>query len=293
VIEPVSHAIDANGLRIVVHRWGGDGSPVLLAHPTGFHGRVWASVAEQLVARGREVWSFDFRGHGDSDVPSIESESYSWKGFADDVLAVTRHLDLAGRDDLLACGHSKGGAALLIAEQEAPATYTRMWTYEPIMFLEPSPVPDDDFVLARSARKRRNEWSSIDEAYDSYASKLPLADIEPETLRAYVEHGLRDRGDGVYELKCPPEVEAQMYAMGPGNNAYGRLGEVAAVVRIVCGETSSDITPAFGAKIAARLPHGSFEVMPGQGHFGPHADTDATVASMLRFATETGAATRA
>ena len=39
------------------------GAPrILLAHPTGFHGRVWAPVAERLVAAGRHVWSLDFRG---------------------------------------------------------------------------------------------------------------------------------------------------------------------------------------------------------------------------------------
>ena len=112
---------DANGVGLAVHDWGGDGPPVLLAHPTGFHGRIWAPVAARLVGRGRHVWSFDFRGHGDSDAPGLDDDSYSWHGFADDVLAVTRHLGLAGRDDLLACGHSKGGAALLLGEATARA----------------------------------------------------------------------------------------------------------------------------------------------------------------------------
>ena len=52
--------LEALGVRdqvtLVVHDWGGDGAPTLLAHPTGFHGRVWAPVATRLVARGRRVW---------------------------------------------------------------------------------------------------------------------------------------------------------------------------------------------------------------------------------------------
>ena len=40
-----------SGVSLVVHDWGGDGDPVLLAHPTGFHGRAWAPVAAKLVAR--------------------------------------------------------------------------------------------------------------------------------------------------------------------------------------------------------------------------------------------------
>ena len=51
-VRPKSHSIDANGIPLVVHDWGGAGAPTLLAHPTGFHGRVWEPIAEQFVARG-------------------------------------------------------------------------------------------------------------------------------------------------------------------------------------------------------------------------------------------------
>ena len=295
MIEPVTHTIDANGIRIAVHDWGGDGSPVLLAHPTGFHGRIWGPIAERLVVRGHYVWSFDFRGHGDSDAPSVDAESYSWDGFAADVLAVARHLDLTGDPDVLACGHSKGAAALLLGEANAPGTFRRIWAYEPIMF--PSDVrlpPREEFGMAKAARRRRDQWPSIDAAFDAYASKPPLDVMREDALRAYVEYGLRDRGDGTYELKCRPEVEARIYTMGPNHDAYGRLAEIDAPVRVVCGETSTDISPAFGADIAARLPDGRLEVMVGAGHFGPQAEPDLTVTSMLRFAAETAdPATRA
>src|SRR5262249_11287121 len=145
---------------------------------------------------------------------------------------------------LVACGHSKGGAALLLGQASQPGTFARIWTYEPIIFDhdEPKP-PDDDFFLARAARKRRNEWTSPEEAFDSYASKPPLNVMTPESLRAYVDYGLRDRGDGVYELKCRPEVEAQVYTMGPNHDAFAKLPSIAAPVAVVCGETSMSIDP--------------------------------------------------
>jgi pimeloyl-ACP methyl ester carboxylesterase len=282
VPSPTSHATDADGIRLVVHDWGGTGPPVLLAHPTGFHGRVWESVAQQLVAAGRHVWSFDFRGHGDSEAPDID---YSWSGFADDALAVTAHLGLAGDPTLVACGHSKGGAALLLGEQRKPGTFARIWAYEPIMFpSEETLPPEEDFVLARSARKRRNEWQSTEEAFAAYASKPPLNVMTETSLRAYVEYGLRDRGDGVLELKCRPEVEARVFSMAPNNGAFARLGEIDADVLVVCGEKSRSIAPELGAQIAERIPHGRLEVMSGLGHFGPQQDPDRCVASILRFA---------
>jgi pimeloyl-ACP methyl ester carboxylesterase len=282
VTGPSSHAFAAEGIRLVVHDWGGAGAPVLLAHPTGFHGLVWAPVAQRLVASGRRVWSFDFRGHGDSDAPDVD---YSWHGFADDVLAVVEHLGVTGDPTLVACGHSKGGAAIILGEQTRAGTFTRIWAYEPIIFASENPLPpQEDFFLARAARKRRNLWHSTDEAFAAYASKAPLDVMTEASLRAYVDYGLRDRGDGVLELKCRPEIESRVYAMGPNHGAFSRLDEVASEVLVVCGETSTSVDPALGAQIADRLPNGRLEVLAGLGHFGPQQDPDASVESILRFA---------
>ena len=280
---PTSHSFDANGIRLVVHDWGGAGEPILLAHPTGFHGRVWEPVAQRLVASGRRVWSFDFRGHGDSDAPDAD---YSWHGFADDVLAVAEHLGVAGDPTLVACGHSKGGAALILGEQQRPGTFARIWAYEPIIFPSEDPLPpQEDFFMARTARKRRNAWHSTDEAFAAYASKPPLDVMTEASLRAYVEYGFRDRGDGVFELKCRPEIEARVYSMGPNHGAFARLGEIGSDVLVVCGETSTDVGSPLASQIAERIPHGHVEVLAGLGHFGPQEDPDACVASILRFST--------
>jgi pimeloyl-ACP methyl ester carboxylesterase len=289
VIEPVSSRVSAGPVQLAVHEWGGDGPPVLLAHPTGFHGRIWAPIAERLIARGRTVFSFDFRGHGDSDAPESD---YSWHGFADDVLAVTDHFALAGEPELLAAGHSKGGAALVLGETARPGTYARLWLYEPIIFptMEALP-PNEDFSMAQSARRRRNEWTSIEEAYAAYSSKPPLDVMTEESLHAYVDYGLRDRGDGVFELKCRPEVEAQVYTMGPNHGAFARLDEVQPPALVVCGEHTQSIPPDLARVIAERMPNGRFEVMPGVGHFGPQERPDAAVESMLGFAAATAAAT--
>jgi pimeloyl-ACP methyl ester carboxylesterase len=279
-----SHSVDGPAGRLVVHDWAGVGPPTLLAHATGFHGRIWAPVAERLVAAGRHVWSFDFRGHGDSDAPDPSGDAYTWSGFAADALAVAVHLGVAGDPALVACGHSKGATSLLLGEADRPGTFARIWAYEPILFPDDRAIPSaDDFPLSANARKRRNEWSSIDEAYDAYASKRPLSVMTPESLHAYVDYGLRDRGDGVFELKCRPEVEARVFAMAPGNGAWRHLPDVEALVLVLCGEASTDIGPRLGKRIAARLPHGRLEVWPGCGHFGPQQHPERSSESILRF----------
>ena len=282
--QPRSYAIAGPVGDLVVHDWGGDGAPTLLAHPTGFHGRVWAPVADRLVAAGRRVWSFDFRGHGDSVVPEPSGDAYAWSGFAADALAVVDALGIGGDPALVACGHSKGGASLLLGEVARPGTYPRIWGFEPIIFPNADVAPNDDFPLARSARRRRNEWKSVDEIYESYASKPPLDAMTPESLRAYVEYGVRDRGDGVLELKCRPDIEARVFTMAPANGAWKQLPRVGVPVVVVCGETSTDIGPPLARSIAERLPYGAVEVWPACGHFGPQQDPDRCASSILRFA---------
>jgi len=281
--QPRTYTVD--GPRaLAVHDWGGGDAPTLLAHPTGFHGRIWAPVAERLVAAGRHVWSFDFAGHGDSAAPEPTGNTYAWPSFAADALAVVDHLGVGGDPAFVACGHSKGAAALLLGESDRPGTYPRIWAYEPIIFPSSATVPVDDFPLAQSARRRRNEWPSVEAVYEAYASKPPLDVMTPESLRAYVEYGVRDRGDGVLELKCAPGVEASIYTMGPLNGAWEKLPHIASRVVVACGAESRDVGPPLAEAITDRIPHGELEVWAGCGHFGPQQDPDRCASSILRFA---------
>src|SRR5260221_7699854 len=150
MMQPRTYTIPGPAGALAVHDWNDaprnrNGTPILLAHPTGFHGRIWGPVAERLEAAGHRVWSLDFRGHGDSDAPVTATDDYSWDGFASDALAVVDHLGIAGDGALLACGHSKGATALLLGEARVPGTFQRIWAFEPIMFpaeLGPEQIPN-------------------------------------------------------------------------------------------------------------------------------------------------------
>jgi pimeloyl-ACP methyl ester carboxylesterase len=267
-----------DGVVVALHDLGGDGPPLLLAHATGFHARVWEPLARHLPEH--HCYALDFRGHGDSIVP--EGLTYEWDGFGDDVLAV---VDDLGLTHVPAVGHSKGGASLLLAEQNRPGTFRSLYLYEPIVFpselaLHGSPGENP---LAAGARRRRAQFASFDEAYDNFAAKAPLNALQPDVLRAYVDGGFAEQADGTVVLKCRPEVEAEVYTMGNRHHAFDHLRDVHAAVTVAIGLEEGFSPATFAAPIVEVLPHARLERHPELGHFGPLEDP-ARIATCIRAA---------
>ena len=221
------------------------------------------------------------RAHGDSKVGP--DGDLRWEAFADDLLAVIDHLDL---DRPIGIGHSKGGAALLLAEERRPGTFRGLWCWEPvIMPLAPSSGgPVDGNPLARSALNRRDTFDSFDAALENFASKPTMQAFHPQALEAYVRHGFSSGTDGSVHLKCRPENEAQVYQMARHHQAWASLGTVTYPVVIARGALGTGGPAAMAGPVAERLPHGRLEPHDELGHFGPMEDPDAIAASIQAFA---------
>lgn len=271
----------SDGFTIAVHHLAGDvdDPPLILAHATGLHGRCWIPVARRLT--GWRVLALDFRGHGDSDART--DHSYAWEGFADDVLAV---VDALCSRPPFAAGHSKGGAALLLAEGRRPGTFSGLWCYEPVV-LPPrlrgtGDAAGGDF-LAEAAERRRETFPSRDAALENFASKPPFDVVDREALEAYVDFGFEVQSDGSLRLKCPPRVEAAVYRQGPLHDAWRRLGSIACHVTVARGGLA--IGPAaFAEELAQSCRSATVEVYEDLGHFGPLQDPARTAGAIGRAA---------
>jgi pimeloyl-ACP methyl ester carboxylesterase len=269
----------SDGFDVAAWDLGGDGSPILMAHATGFHGLVWRPMASELG--DFHCYSFDERGHGDSSRPP--GHSYDWTGFADDALAV---VDGFGLERPYGVGHSAGGAALLLAEAARPGTFRALYVYEPVVMpIDGEPEPHDN-PLSAGALRRREFFPSKDEAFANFAAKPPFSALAPDALRAYVDHGFADTDDGQVRLKCRPADESQMYRMGSAHRAFSKFPEIQCPVVVACGADSDAFGPALIEMQAARLPHARTEVLTGLGHFGPLQDPAAVAAAVRRAFTE-------
>jgi len=257
-----------DGVRIVVHAFGGAGSPVLLSHATGFHAHCWEPLAASL-ARTHRVFGLDHRGYGDAE--TVDPASISWRSYGDDALAAARHVStLTDGAPIVGVGHSMGGASLLMAAHREPALFDSLFVFEPIVFPPPDPAAADrpESPLPAGARRRRASFPSFEAALENFASKPPLVSFHPAAREAYVRHGFKPSADGI-ELKCLPEHEARTYETGGTSGAWDDLPGVTVPTWVVSGALAAFQPSSFAIRVAERIPGSTYVQYDEMGHFGP------------------------
>jgi pimeloyl-ACP methyl ester carboxylesterase len=93
----------ADGTRLHVVDWSGDGPTIVLVHAWGLNSAMWTATVPALAADGLRVVTIDRRGHGRSDLPG---SGYDLDTLAGDIGAVLDRMDLR---DVVLLGHSMGG----------------------------------------------------------------------------------------------------------------------------------------------------------------------------------------
>lgn len=254
-------------VTLALHHLGGTGPDLLVCHATGFHGLAYAPLARGLVGTFT-VWALDFRGHGASTPP--RDEVFTWDGAVDDVLAA---IDAIGSSQVLAVGHSLGGAAILRAELARPGSIAAAYVYEPIVFPAEWLVHRGESPMSGPARNRRAAFPSKRAAYERYASRPPLDVLRPDALAAYVEHGFVDDPSGGVKLACLPEHEARMFE-ADDHVTLDDLVDLDLQLTIGVGLPEGDGGPAALAPGLAATVSGSRLVSYDLGHFGPLEDPD-------------------
>ena len=278
-----------DGVQLAVTDPGGDAPPLLAVHATGFCGEVLRPMCAAMGDAYRCI-TFDQRGHGMSSPPA--DRNFDWHGFATDVLSV---VDALGLTRPAGFGHSCGGAALLLAEEARPGTFSALYCYEPVVYPSDEPLDPsmDNNPLSAGAMRRRETFASREEALANFAAKAPFDCLDPQVLAAYVECGFvtGPEGDGgPVSLACERENEALVYANGFSHDAYARLGEVACPVTLACGSETDAFGVDFLQAFAARLPKSRVLVMEGLGHFGPLENPRTLADSLLGSLADTASA---
>jgi len=261
-LHPTSIQVQgAGGLTINVWDHGGDGPPLILAHCTGTHARIWDPLVEVLQT-DFHLYAVDTRAHGESHHPDSD-EGFAWNLSGEDLLCVVDALSLG--PGLLAAGHSAGAAHICYAELQRPGAFAKAVLIDPVI-APPGAYPKST-PLVESARRRKNSFDTLAEAESRFASKSPMNTWDPVVRTAYLNHAFNPTADGSITLKCPGPTEAKFYERGGSTDIFDRLGEIQAEVLLVTAE-HSNLRPFVTLQNAQFSGH-TFHEIQNTSHFIP------------------------
>ena len=136
--------------------------------------------------------------------------------------------------------------------------------------------------MVRSVRRRRRIFESREEAYTRFRAKPIFADWSDDSLRIYVEHGLREWAGGGFGLCWDVDWEAYYFS-----TVYERVWQELArlngvVPTLVVRASESNTFPYESvAPLRSLLPAADYVELEGQGHLFPLAAPELT-ARVLR-----------
>ena len=189
------------------------------------HGNGFCSMAYRpllvLLADSFDLWLSDVQGHGDSD---HGGPFLGWNRAAK-LAAEAFEAGLKAYGDVprYAVGHSFGGVLTSLIVAERPQLFRKAVMLDPVIF-SPSMISSLRLLsalglnrrhsLARKAAARRQHWPDRASAKAALVNRGIFKGWSDEALNAYVEHGLKDDGQGV-ALKCSPEREVDIFSTFP------------------------------------------------------------------------------
>jgi lipase len=273
--DPVTRFYPVNGIDLAVHEWAAEpGSapqaPLVFAHATGFHGRVWGAIAGQFPERA--VYAIDLRGHGQSGGGPIDD----WRIMASDVAGF---LEQAGIAHAVGIGHSMGAHTLVQLAADHPDAFARLVLFDPVIlapefYADAAPLYSAD--NPHPAIRRKRDFASAEEMMERFAARDPYCLFDPQVFADYCRHGLVPAAGGGMELACSPEMEASVYGSSRSNGAVLEAAKRVDVPALVVRAQHTDLqdfksSPTW-PELANVLPQGTDLYRPDRTHFHPFED---------------------
>ncbi|MBI1402567.1 MAG: alpha/beta fold hydrolase [Porphyrobacter sp.] len=271
---PQTRTFPVNGIDLAVHEWAGDGSaamPLVFAHATGFHGRVFDAIIAQFPAH--PAYALDLRGHGLSGGGPIDD----WRLLSRDV---EEFLEAAGIAGALGVGHSMGAHTLLQVAADHPGAFAGLVLFDPVILAPAFYAPGEPLYTADNphpAIRRKRDFASPQAMMERFRARDPYCLFDARVFADYCTHGLvpAASGEGM-ELACSPETEASVYASSRSNpgilDAARKVDIPVLVVRAKATSLNDFKSSPTWPELASILPRGTDLHRPDRTHFHPFED---------------------
>lgn len=281
-LAPTTRTYAVNCIDLAVHEWQAatdivPGSsllpPLVFAHATGFHGRVFDAIIEQFPAHA--VYAIDLRGHGGSGGGPIAD----WRVLASDV---ANFLEQAGLTGAIGIGHSMGAHTLLQVAADHRHAFSRLVLFDPVILAPDyytAPVGLFTADNPHPAIRRKRDFASPEAMMERFRARDPYCLFAARVFEDYCRHGLVPAASGEgYELACAPEVEASVYASSRSNGAILEAAKTVAIPVLVVRAKASNLADFKSSptwpELASTLPQGEDLYRPDRTHFHPFEDPE-------------------
>ena len=201
-----------DGTVIILRRHGNPSGPrLLLSHGCGLSADLyypyWSLLADRF-----DVFVFDLRSHGWNAVSPLRA--HNMPRLVDDSRCVLEVIDASfGPKPTVGVFHSISTIVALVHEHQSPA-FAGLVLFDPPINSPGAGLDDIDAAgqrLAKRARRRRRHFDTREDLAEMLGQAPAYSLVPPETLALLAQTTLRPAAGGGYELRCPPEHEAQLF----------------------------------------------------------------------------------
>ncbi len=269
------HAFDIvldDGARASVRVYG-NGPRVICSHGNGLAADAFQSFWRLFIG-DYETVVFDFRHHGRSS-PYTKPIPHVWPQLIRDYDAIMRGIaGEIGAAPSLGAFHSMSALTTLLHASEYETPWIGIVGFEPPA-KPPQHYPEFEIFRADNSRlsertmKRRYEFDTVQGLFDSYRRSSAFAGVDDAGLQALAASTLRWNADKqLYELACPRELEASIFAMHDLEGAWERMCRVEIPVQLVAGEPKTGTSPFIAIESALARDGGfTFTTVKDATHF--------------------------
>jgi len=262
----MSAVLKRNNVKV----FGRGEQPMIFAHGYGCDQNMWRFITPAFEDRYRIVL-FDHVGHGQSDAGAFDPAQYgSLNGYADDVLAICRELDL---QDAVFVGHSVSAMIGVLAAIKEPERFDRL------VLIGPSPryINDGDYVGGFKQEDIEGLLDFLDSNHLGWSSTMaPVIMGNPERP---------ELGEELTNSFCRTNPEIAKHFARVTFLSDNRTDLPKVVTKALILQCSQDVIApeAVGRYMHQSLPGSEFVLMKATGHCPNLSAPEETIAAMEAF----------
>ena len=254
--------VNTGEVNLVADQYGDpDDPPIVFLHGGGQTRHSWRSTAKDLSSQGWSTYTFDLRGHGESDW--APEGKYGLDSFAHDIIEIVEYL---GTPPVLV-GASLGGNSALGALGLRSALAQGLVLVDVSPFLQPAGTQRIRDFMTKQAKEG---FASLEEAADA------ISEYQPHRPRPKNLDGLRKNlrlRNGRWYWHWDPA-----FLSSPGDQPVQRnrridpaqLGAAASSLRVptllIRGEKSDVLSTDDSKRFLQLVPHAEFATITGAHH---------------------------